>query len=60
MSLMKNFTVRGTRGVSLRVQANNVLNDADLGIDRHRRQLADVRAGHVGALDAVGADRPRG
>ena len=23
---MKNFTVRGTRGVSLRVQANNVLN----------------------------------
>jgi hypothetical protein len=27
MSLMKNFTVRGTRGVSLRVQANNVLNE---------------------------------
>ena len=27
MSMMKNFTVRGTRGVSLRVQANNVLNE---------------------------------
>ncbi len=27
MSLMKNFTVRGTRGVNLRVQANNVLNE---------------------------------
>jgi hypothetical protein len=26
MSLMKNFTVRGTRALSLRVQANNVLN----------------------------------
>jgi trimeric autotransporter adhesin len=26
MGLMKNFAVRGTRGVSLRVQANNVLN----------------------------------
>ncbi len=26
MSLMKNFTVRGARGLSLRVQANNVLN----------------------------------
>jgi hypothetical protein len=27
MSLMKNFTVRGTRGVNVRVQANNVLNE---------------------------------
>lgn len=26
MGLMKNFTVRGTRGLSVRVQANNVLN----------------------------------
>jgi hypothetical protein len=26
MSMMKNFTLRGTRGLSLRVQANNVLN----------------------------------
>ena len=27
LSMMKNFTVRGTRGLSLRVQANNVLNE---------------------------------
>ncbi len=31
LSLMKNFTVRGTRGLSLRVQANNVLNQAVWG-----------------------------
>ena len=60
MALTRNVTFAGTRGLSIRVQANNIFNIVQFAGHRHRGQLADLRSRHRGAADAIGADRRAG
>ena len=45
----------GNRALTLQATASNILNIVNYAVDRHDRELADVRPGPVGPADAIGA-----